>query len=138
MLEVNPTDKDYFVNTEEYLHEIDNFKKDITKLVQNNESGLTKINLIENRIEQMKAKIELFKSLNPPESLKNEHDALLTYNKSIESLLNKSLQEMKKENFVSEQSKDYLMGNYITDVQNNLSHHIKYLILEKKQVKDGS
>ncbi|WP_456278918.1 DUF6376 family protein [Bacillus sp. AK128] len=130
--------KDYFVSAEEYLHEIDNFKKDITKIVQNNERDLSKINRIEGRIEQMKTKIELIKNLNPPEGLKNGHDALLTYNRTIESSLNKSLQEMKKENFISELSKDYLMGDYITAVQNNLSHHIKYLILEKKQVKDGS
>ncbi|MFD1736301.1 DUF6376 family protein [Bacillus salitolerans] len=102
--------KDYFVSAEEYLHEIDNFKKDITKIVQNNKRDLSKINRIEGRIEQMKTKIELFKSLNPPEGLKNEHDALLTYNRSIESLLNKSLLEMKSGKFISELSKDYLWG----------------------------
>ncbi|MDG5788500.1 DUF6376 family protein [Evansella sp. AB-P1] len=125
--------KDYFVGVEEYLHEIDTFIKDIPELVQNNELEMSRINLIENRIEQMKEEIELFRSLVPPETLKKQHEAALTYNNSFEFLLEQSLREMKKENFLSEQSKFFLTGYFSTNVQNNLSHHLKYLILEKKQ-----
>ncbi|OEH93018.1 DUF6376 family protein [Bacillus solimangrovi] len=132
----NVPTKDYFVGTEEYLHEINSFKKDIPELVQNSESDLSKINLIQDRVEKMKEEIEFFNSLVPPENLKRMHDVAITYNIYFTQSLEYSLEEMKKENLVSERAKILLIGRPITNVQNNLTNHIKLFILEE-QIKDG-
>ncbi len=130
MREDVPTE-DYFVKTEEYLQEIDNFKKEIPKLVQIVEKDWTRFKLLEDKINNMKDEIQQFRSLIPPDSLKSEHNMTLTYNDSFEFLLNQTLDEMKKDESVSEQSKDFLIGNYITNVSSNLSDLIKHSLLEE-------